>query len=270
MADFLTRLIERAWGQAPTVQPLIPSRYAAIPTRFEAPPSHPLTQSEPSEPPQVNPPALHRFPLSAPQPLVLASPLAPNAAIRLEASVETQPVSPGVEPVAEGMPRRPLDSPPPAQVSSPDEPAPRLQPRQVVTGPEIRSLPGFRANLPQLAGLNRVAPEASSPAASPPLTPDPVARNSTPATGSRPAVDRPELPPAPIFLGQSASLSAVGLSPMSRGSSPEPPAPRINVTIGRVEIRAVFEPPAKAAPPARPEPKLSLEDYLRPSTGGRR
>lgn len=47
-------------------------------------------------------------------------------------------------------------------------------------------------------------------------------------------------------------------------------APTIRVTIGRIEVRAITQ----AAPPARraatPEPKLSLEDYLRSRNGGKR
>jgi hypothetical protein len=47
--------------------------------------------------------------------------------------------------------------------------------------------------------------------------------------------------------------------------------PSVQVSIGRVEVRAVFpEPPVRRAPSARPRTTLSLDDYLRPRTGGRR
>jgi hypothetical protein len=52
-------------------------------------------------------------------------------------------------------------------------------------------------------------------------------------------------------------------------SAPEP-APTIHVTIGRVEVRAVL--PSPPQPPSRPPtrlPKLSLDDYLRLSHGGK-
>ncbi|BBL72824.1 hypothetical protein [Methylogaea oryzae] len=63
-------------------------------------------------------------------------------------------------------------------------------------------------------------------------------------------------------------------SPQRRQSPPERPAasapPTIQVTIGRVEIRATAGKPA-AAPTARPAaPKLSLEDYLKSRSGGGR
>lgn len=53
-----------------------------------------------------------------------------------------------------------------------------------------------------------------------------------------------------------------------RPPPPEPPPPIIRVNIGRVEVRAVTPPPQRqqAATPAR----LSLDDYLRSRSGGRR
>lgn len=46
-------------------------------------------------------------------------------------------------------------------------------------------------------------------------------------------------------------------------------APVIRVSIGRVEVRAVAAPPAPTAPP-RAKPKMSLDEYLRAQSGGRR
>ncbi|HEU5330776.1 MAG TPA: hypothetical protein VFU78_21970, partial [Thermomicrobiales bacterium] len=59
-------------------------------------------------------------------------------------------------------------------------------------------------------------------------------------------------------------------TPAPRPSEPQrEAAPSIQVTIGRVEVRAVpAETPARAARPA--PPTLSLEDYLRQRNGGRR
>lgn len=47
-----------------------------------------------------------------------------------------------------------------------------------------------------------------------------------------------------------------------RLAAPEP-APVIQVSIGRIEVRAIHAPAASAAPPAMPKPGLSLDDYLR-------
>jgi len=46
------------------------------------------------------------------------------------------------------------------------------------------------------------------------------------------------------------------------------PAPTVQVTIGRVEVRATPAPPVKQSPP-RVAPKLTLEDYLRSRSGER-
>ena len=46
------------------------------------------------------------------------------------------------------------------------------------------------------------------------------------------------------------------------------PAPVIHVTIGRVEVRAILPAVQAPQPPARPSPKLSLDDYLRSRNGG--
>jgi hypothetical protein len=49
--------------------------------------------------------------------------------------------------------------------------------------------------------------------------------------------------------------------------TPPPPSPTINVTIGRVEIRAA-SPPAPQRARAKPAAVLSLEDYLRQRANG--
>jgi hypothetical protein len=45
------------------------------------------------------------------------------------------------------------------------------------------------------------------------------------------------------------------------------PALTIHVTIGRVEVRAIMPPAQVTQPPARPAPKMSLDDYLRSRNG---
>ena len=51
----------------------------------------------------------------------------------------------------------------------------------------------------------------------------------------------------------------------------KPPEPIVQVTIGRVEVRAIFpEPPARRSQPARARPTVSLDDYLNRSNRGQR
>lgn len=106
--------------------------------------------------------------------------------------------------------------------------------------------------------------------------PDRVARG----TGfPQPASGRIQLPEG--SSGQSAGLSAGAVHPpvgsrseariaaAARGSNRSEAA--IHVTIGSVEVRAVFpEKPARRAPSTRPKPTVSLDDYLKRSGGGSR
>lgn len=58
----------------------------------------------------------------------------------------------------------------------------------------------------------------------------------------------------------------------TRLQEPEPPAPTIRVSIGRVEVRAITSPPAPSPrrEKARPAASPSLDDYLKQRGGGRR
>jgi hypothetical protein len=47
-------------------------------------------------------------------------------------------------------------------------------------------------------------------------------------------------------------------------------APTIKVTIGRIEVRAVQPPATRAQETALPAPRMSLDDYLKSLSGGRR
>jgi hypothetical protein len=73
-------------------------------------------------------------------------------------------------------------------------------------------------------------------------------------------VDEPE-PPRRAERGQAAAAAT------------PPPPPTIEITIGRVEVRATVGPPvpvARPQPVAQTAPRLSLEEYLRNQNGGRR
>jgi hypothetical protein len=115
-----------------------------------------------------------------------------------------------------------------------------------------------------LAPAIQVAPESSRPITSPKVSTIPLVEPAP-----QPPVWRTEVP---------AIRASAGIQPLSAPlpvlsvPNPEPPpTPTVNVTIGRIEIRAV---PPPATPPRKPasQPKLmSLDDYLKArSNGGQR
>jgi hypothetical protein len=74
-----------------------------------------------------------------------------------------------------------------------------------------------------------------------------------------PAVRRPVAPRS----GRAGNPEAV--------RSPSSSTPDVHVSIGRVEVRALFpEPPTRRAPPPRPRPTVSLDDYLNQRNRGKR
>lgn len=70
---------------------------------------------------------------------------------------------------------------------------------------------------------------------------------------------------------QSGEAGFEGVRSAAREMSAQAAAPIIEVTIGRIEVRAVT-PPAPTPQPTRQRqapPKMSLDDYLRAHSGGR-
>lgn len=126
-----------------------------------------------------------------------------------------------------------------------------------------------------------------SPAAVLPTSAVPVA--PPPPSGPRPASDQDKvsggpadalaLPVQPAATAASAGITrppqsrGVLTSPATRQANPftEPqqastqtqPAPVVNITIGRIEVRAAPPPVAAAKPAAAKNPTLSLDEYLR-------
>jgi hypothetical protein len=49
----------------------------------------------------------------------------------------------------------------------------------------------------------------------------------------------------------------------ARASSDPPSVPSVQISIGRVEVRAVYAPPPSAAPRPSPALAMSLDDYLK-------
>jgi hypothetical protein len=100
-------------------------------------------------------------------------------------------------------------------------------------------------------------------------------RSIVPATGQETATRAASLTATRAGSAELASaaarLAVQNLLPAPQPSADAASEPAIRVTIGRVEVRAVFpEQAAKRTPPPRFRPKVSLDDYLSRGSGGRR
>ncbi|MBX3010857.1 MAG: hypothetical protein KF832_05085 [Caldilineaceae bacterium] len=126
------------------------------------------------------------------------------------------------------------------------------------------------------------APAAVAPLPSPVVSPVPEPP-STPHTPTKPS-GLAASGVVPMALGAASASALLGVPVVDAAAEirPKPAAPSplqaraapvIRVTIGRIDIRATVPPPRAQAPPAaaskRPQPALSLEDYLKQRGGTR-
>lgn len=260
MNDPLANLLARSFGSELTdsVQPRLPSR-------FEVPvaPDHAYEAVLPAQPIGV-----------------------PDSALPL-----MPPVVPAI--------------PPPITSSAPGATTPATSP---VHRDETLSPPNHLLALPTIGGVPAVW--GQSPTGVTPQTnvPSQGQRESAPRTGSAITDNHPLHPARAAWLPADVAgapahhvapdepVSAVGRSATRRpqaearpervepvmpripaasaetGPSPAPRPPRISVTIGRIEVRAV---PPVTIPPAQPRsrlprPALTLDEYLRRREGGKR
>ena len=146
--------------------------------------------------------------------------------------------------------RRPDARPTPAVVR-PERIGPSVE-REWTAAPPLEEQPeepGGEAPAPRRAGARRLSTEKSSNSA----TLDP----------------RPTAMPARSSLGRDVSRERRSAALPS--AEREPPAPIVQISIGRVEVRAVTAPESGAAKPAPPrvDTRLSLEEYLKTGKRGR-
>jgi hypothetical protein len=226
-------------------------------------PPHPrdagsLAATQPERPPAARP---EKKPLPTPSPLTLReriiqqtvvekkerlTPAAPSPAASL------RPARAAAAPVPAVTPLLPTSSPPPSPTleRATDRPpaAPPIRPMTAVTKRPSVAEPAART----------VKPER-------PLTTEP---SPPPKTDNRQVV-----PPTPTL--RERILPPAAMTPPQREQAtkgryqPDPPAPTIQVHIGRIEVRATPPLPQPAAKP-RPQPATtSLDEYLRQRNGGR-
>jgi hypothetical protein len=279
MSDYLRRAVEREMSEIPAVRPALPSlfesgkttalaaglepespvkgglsRNARSETKAENSPSPPASLAAASElwadaaaTPELRPRPAEATPGSAPAEIV-GTPVAASMAAVAEA--ESPSLAPPDQPAGVGVRRT---------TEAPAEPplAPALEMDASIPRIARATTKGTKAKLePPPAVVPVAAPGA--PAVIPASVVAPPAHAVTPAASPIPPVV-----PAPSRFERAAN---------ARAPRPDPSAPRaIHITIGRIEVHAIHPPPP--APPQRrapASPKISLEDYLKQRSGGRR
>lgn len=258
MSGYFERLVERALGTAPLIEPRRAPRFESATAGWAHPGEPPADDVSTSERQDIRP-------VVSP-----ASPAAslPGPTVRQERRL-SEDYSAGPAPALVPPSRaHPAGLPPAAPVHSP----------AVTAKPPVASTPPDGGNFIRIrdtdtiGGDARLQPLLPPGVAAPPRTasgrsgPLHQPAHSAFAPASRPAVarnGRDESRP-PAFTRSSRRL----LPPLA--AEPQPPVP-VKVTIGRIEVKAVREPapPQAAAPPTR-APVLSLDDYLAQRDGGRR
>jgi hypothetical protein len=293
MADFITRLAERALGVAPVVQPVVPSMFAPGPISHrtgiewdsEATTS-PGDLDRPRAPSIQETPPARDAPTGRPADAAMAQQDDQSS----DALSSATPGSPRGTPESRPGPSHPSESGSSergAVTGKEDQRgSSRTTARHPQTPPETRPETLHRAEPgPTRRGLPLGPPSAedeSDEAVFPPLgtlldrgqgetlppRPSPGAQASLDASEDAP----PPVAPRMVRPQLDGYLERGPLEP--RVAAPESSAPAIRVTIGRIEVRAITppppRPPAQRSTPARPGPELSLDDYLKQHNGGQR
>jgi len=279
MSDYLGNILERSFTPAPDVRPRLPSLFEPLSASVIDGPADPVPAAESVE-------AVH-----APPSIVAAQPAYPPRAERLESPVREanrrqwqrtiRPAAAAARPneadtglapasLPPVMPANGLEDVSPAATaqSLPRHPRAELGPAKSAFSPPSSRLGPAEGDDQALPGV--VQPiEASS---RPPLPALPERDIETLDSGEmafRPLSDEAE--PAGIIVRPSAPAREIAGRPDLAGrpgeSASAPQAkpetlPSIQVTIGRVEVRAALPPAQPRAKPKR-EPEMSLETYLK-------
>ena len=286
MSDFLNNLAARALRRQEPVRPRLASRFeppGGLPAPLPFGPADLETtvfEPTPVAPSPTRPDAAPFTPHAHPTPHETIAQTPPPAAPRSDVFAEEErrarkefrpalPVPPhGHETAAEGQTpftpaERGSDAPPPTRT-----PAETLQPVEVVRQeqrPARAPVTDARGSEASKGALDRVRELEGRVAALEASRADERARSDArhdARSASVHATTRPESMP---FTPAAAAPRAPERRP---ARSDEPP--HVNVTIGRVDVRAVFAPAEPARAPApRPKP-TTLAEYLKQREGGRR
>jgi hypothetical protein len=280
MSDYLGNLIARTVSPAVAVRSQLPSLFEPAPATRQAKSGLEFEQENFVEQPPVTQPSekLAPMPLSIPTPRqsALREPEQTVPEISrprkiLEASQESEPAQPPISIRHQSTPREPsrIFSRRGDRKPSPEPEAP-VQP-----GIFRRAAPTLREDKPSNSTRRRSDIIKSpvrdvSASVSHEVSAREETRASQPSVASKPVVV-PELRKHELlrWSGVQPVIPAIRslppIAPLPPAAATAPPA--INVTIGRVEIRAV-PPPAQQRAKPKPAIVLSLEDYLRERAKG--
>jgi hypothetical protein len=299
MADFITRLAQRTLGVAPVVQPLIASTFAPEQTSqfiglvWDEEISAPSDDSERAESPLTMKTPPSYAPKGLPEETAttrsedqglgvhITRPLASkslNGPPKPRRPARSRPFEGGVASRQEDQSTALL-----APQNQPQENPPDAAKRGSLAGEVASRQVGHRT----LASSESLLSERQEPlidnkqgAALAPV-PSPDIRDSLDAQDdtldSLVVPDRSAPPAAPLVAPSTVRPqpnSEVERGPREpQAAASEPSAPTIRVNIGRIEVKAHTPSPApltQRSKPARPSPKLSLDDYLNQRDRGQR
>lgn len=273
MSNFLNNLVARTLNLAPVVQPRLTSRFEPVaPVATTAPLEESVEVEGASE--RLTTPLEQHAPIAAlvtPQPdrdrsrddvrhVTVQHERVQSREVaqpRVEAIQNTLLVPPPQNFITHEIERLPTSEPP-------SRPAPHVAPEQTVLPREVkpeapRESESWRQLQPRVQNLIESRLSAIQPV---PMN-DRVFEK-TPATAVQPNVSRS------IARNEVGPVASTPRTEQHFQFQPEP-TETINVTIGRVDVRAVFS-PQQAAPPARARVTNvnSLDDYLKQRSEGRR
>ena len=278
MSDFLNNLVARTLNLAPVVQPRLSSLFEpVVPVAATAPADESVEVAETAEPSSIAT-LKQRVPLEAQltprherdraredlryvtvehERIQAREDMQP----RLETIQNTLLVPPPQNFITHEIERLPASEPPsrPAPSLNTEQASPRGEVNKSTQTPIAAESESWRQLQPRVRSLIESRLSAVQPA---PVNDRVIAK--APATTPQPNVSRS------IVRNDVAPVASTPRAESRFVFQPEP-TETINVTIGRVDVRAVFSPQA-AAPPARPRTPTvnSLEEYLKQRSEGRR
>lgn len=257
MSDYLNNMVARALNSASLIQPRLPSLFeppslaaewlpSALPPKTETADDESSTRGTSFDASPRTQPSVRKFPGDTSPPPLMPTP----------DSWRRQPERSDAGPAAE-RPLEPQQAEHGATIPLPPQTVGRRHAATSPTGGETvpQSSPETPVSIPSIAALKArmVLPKGGGERGG-----EPAESTSTPATQSA-APARVAAPPPEKILIKPATRAVN--EPMIVQEQP----PKIRITIGRVEVRAIMPPqsPSSSPRPVRPQARLSLDDYLK-------